>query len=374
MKFAACLLICGFLLCAGESVEKTFETAVRALEARNYEAAEQGFNAVLKQQPRNIGALGNLGIIYSRTNRADKAITVYRRALRLSPDDKAILLNLGLVYLKQEVHAKALPLFKRVAALDPEHLQARQLLALCRLYTGDVAPAIKDLEALRAANPRDTQILFLLGFAYLKDKQPDAAKAVFQDMFAAAGPAQTQFMLARAYYEAGMFAPAEESFQEVLRRDPGFPGIHMALAKVFISEHRTEPAKRELELILKENPDDADALYLLGGMLVQQEARFEEAIPYLERSLKGKGDFWAPYFYLGKAKLGLDQPAEAVTLLQRAVELNPDDATAFYLLARALQACGRTEEAKASLSRVRELETAGPPETRLAGKDVAGTR
>ncbi len=374
MKSAACLLICGLLLCAGEPVEKTFDTAVRALEAKDYAAAENGFNAVLKQQPRNVGALGNLGIIYSRTNRADKAVTVYSRALRLSPDDKAILLNLGLVYLKQEAHAKALPLFKRVAALDPGHLQARQLLAVCRLYTGDVAPAIKDLEALRAANPRDTQILFLLGFAYLKDKQPDTAKGVFQDMFAAAGPAQTQFMVARAYYEAGMFAPAEAAFHEVLKQDPGFPGVHLALAKAYISEHRAEDAKRELQLVLKENPDDADALYLLGGTLVQQDGRFEEAIPYLERSLKGKGDFWGPYLYLGRAKLELGKTAEAATLLQRAVELNPDDATAFYLLARALQACGRPGEARAALNRVRDLKMAEPPETRLAGKDVAGTR
>lgn len=374
MKSAACLLICGFFLWAGEPVEKRFDTAVQALQAKDYAASEKGFDAVLKQQPRNIGALGNLGIIYSRTNRADKAITVYNRALRFSPDDKAILLNLGLVYLKQEAHAKALPLFKRVVELDPGHLQARQLLAVCRLYTGDLQPAIKDLEALRAANPRDTQVLFLLGFAYLKDKQTDTAKAVFNDMFAAAGPAQTLFMVARAYYEAGMFAPAEETFLKVLNQDANFPGIHLALAKVYVSEHSTEKAKRELQLILKQDPDDMDAMYLLGGVLVQQESKYAEAIPYLERVVRAKSDFWGPYFYLGRAKLEVDKPAEAVTLLQRAVDLKPDEATAFYLLARALQACGRREEAQAALKRVRDLKTAEPPETRLAGKGVAGTR
>ena len=95
-------------------------------------------------------------MIYSRTSRADEAIAVYRRALKLSPDDKAILLNLGLVYLKQEAHSRALPLFARVVAIDPQHLQARQLLAVCRAYVGQLAPAIHDLEALHAAPLRAT--------------------------------------------------------------------------------------------------------------------------------------------------------------------------------------------------------------------------
>ena len=60
--------------------------------------------------------------------------------------------------------------------------------------------------------------------------------------------------------------------------------------------------------------------------LLAQGERYTEAIPYLERARKVKPDFWAPYFYLGKARLKLEQPAEAVVLLQRAVALNPDEA------------------------------------------------
>src|SRR5665811_1665360 len=161
MKSAACLCLCAFFLCAAEPAKVVFDGAVRALAAGDYETAERGFQSVLRQQPGNIAALSNLGVIYSRTNRADQAIAVYQRALKLSPDDKAILLNLGLVYLKQEAHSRALPYFARVVAIDPQHLQARQLLAVCRAYAGQMAPAILDLQALLAASPRDTQIIFL---------------------------------------------------------------------------------------------------------------------------------------------------------------------------------------------------------------------
>jgi superkiller protein 3 len=372
MKPAACLCLCALFLCAAEPKE-IFDAAARALAAGDYEAAERGFQSVVRQQPGNIAALSNLGVIYSRTSRADEAITVYRRALKLSPDDKAILLNLGLVYLKQEAHARALPLFARVVAIDPGHLQARQLLAVCRVYTGQLAPAIHDLEALHAGAPRDDGILFLLGFAYLKNHDADKAKVVFQQMFEAAGAERAQFLLGKAYYEATQFPQAEESFREVLRLNPKFPGAHLELGKVYISLRRTDEAIRELELVLKENPGDADGSYFLGGVLAQAD-RSEEAIPYLERARKAKPDFWAPYFYLGKAKLRLEHPAEAVGLLERAVKLNPDEASAYYQLGQALKACGREAEARRALQRVRDLRAAALNATTLDDGKVAGAR
>jgi superkiller protein 3 len=238
---------------------------------------------------------------------------------------------------------------------------------------GQLAPAIHDLEALHAAAPRDEGILFLLGFAYLKNHDAEKAKAIFQLMFEAAGAERAQFLLGKASYEATLFPQAEENFFEVLRLDPKFPGVHLELGKVYISLRRNDEAMRELELALKENPGDADASYFLGGLLAQTD-RYTEAIPYLERAKKAKPDFWAPYFYLGKAKLRLEQPAEAVVLLQRAVKLNPDDASAYYQLGRALQACGREAEARQALRRVNELRAAALEAATIDDGKVVGAR
>jgi Flp pilus assembly protein TadD len=66
-------------------------------------------------------------------------------------------------------------------------------------------------------------------------------------------------------------------------------------------------------------------------------------------------DSWAAFYYHGKALLGLGQAAKAVRLLWRASELNYDEASVSYQLGRALQALGRTGEAKIAMARVREL-------------------
>jgi tetratricopeptide (TPR) repeat protein len=374
MRWAVCAALCVVSVWAAEPAKDVFDRAVRALSVEDYANAERGFQSVLRLEPRNVAALGNLGVIYSRTGRADQAITSYRRALELSPDDQAIVLNLGLLYLRQENYTRALPLFERVVKLAPQNLQARQLQALCRAYLGQTAPAIADLETLRAAAPHDENILFLLGLVYLKSHDADKAKAVFAQMFDEAGPARAEFLLGKAYYEAALFPQAEDSFLRVFRQDPNFPGVHLELGKVYISMRRNDDAARELKAALGRTAGDPDASYFLGGLLVQS-GQYAEGIPYLERAKAARPDFWAPYFYLGKAKLRLEKPAEAAALLERAAKLSPDDINSYYLLGRALQACGRQTEARQALAKVRELRAGALEAAPLDGDSgVAGAR
>ncbi|MBV9611522.1 MAG: tetratricopeptide repeat protein, partial [Acidobacteriaceae bacterium] len=314
----------------------------------------------------HVGAIGNLGILYARTNRIDRAIAEYEHALRLSPNEEPVLLNLGIVYLKEELHSRALPYFERVLAMDARNQQARQLADVCRLYTGQVKPALRDLEALRQANPQDQQVLFLLGFGYLKSGDSQAAHDIFNQMFEAAGPARAEFLLGKASYEAALFSQAEESFLQVARADAQFPGVHLELGKVYISERRTEDAIRELREELRRDPENQEANYFLGSLLVQ-ENRDEEGAAYLEKAERLKPDSYGVFLYLAKAKLHSGQPAEAVTLLEKAVELNPDDASAQYTLARALKSCGKDEAAARAFERARSLNARALSEFTIPG-------
>jgi tetratricopeptide (TPR) repeat protein len=359
MKLPAFLLLFCFLIGAADSPQSVFDRAVGDLAAGRYAAAEAGFEQVLRSDPNNIGALGNLGVVYSRTNQIGKAIAVYERALKLSPHDPQLELNLGLAYLKQDNHAAARPHFERVLAAHEDNLQARKLVATCRLYMGEVPSAIKDLEVLRAQDPNNTGVLYLLGVGYIKDKQRVKARAILDEMFSsAASPAQASFILGKTYYDASEFSEAELLFIKARELDPNFPGLSLELAKTYLSERRNEEAVAQLRAILKEKPDDADANYFLGGALVQ-DGKYGEGISYLEKTRQLTPDAWGVFFYLGKAHLQLGQAALAATLLQHSIELNPLEASAFYQLARARRTLGQKRAAQAALKRVKELRSRG---------------
>ncbi len=367
MRYAAIFFMSGVLIFGqAQSLQVTFNRAVGHLSSGDYGPAEQGFLAVLRAQPDNVGAIGNLGILYARTNRIDKAIAEYQRALRLSPNDQSILLNLGLVNLREEQHSKALPFFERVLAVDPFNNQARQLRDMCLLYTGRVPPALQDLQSLARDRPGDPQLLFLLGLAYLKHGDSKQAQSVFNRMFQESEPARAQFMLGKASYEAALFPQAEESYHAVLRLDPKFPGIHLELGKVYLSERRTQDAIAQFKQALDEPASKEEANYFLGSLLVR-ESQPEPGITYLEAAKRLNPNSFGVYLYLGKARLETGQPSVAALLLKKAVELNPDDPNAQYTLARALKKSGRDSEAAQAFARARSLNARALPESIIPG-------
>jgi tetratricopeptide (TPR) repeat protein len=229
-----------------------FERAAADLGAGRYAEAEQGFLQILRDEPQHLGALGNLGIVYSRTGRAEKAIEVYQQALRLAPSDPGLLLNLGLVYAKQERYEDALPLFARIVEAQPSHNQAQELLATCEIYTGREAAAVTRLEALRAKNPRAGSVLYWLGVAQLRRKEPEQAQRVFQELFqTAASPAQAKLLLGKAYYESTLFDEAVTAFREVIAIDPNFPLAHLELGKAYLSQRLYDEARQLVALFSK---------------------------------------------------------------------------------------------------------------------------
>ena len=339
---------------AADPLAQVFDTAIAALSKGDYTAAQDGFEQVLKKAPNHIGALGNLGVVYSRTDQIDKAIAVYRRALRLSPADKGLLLNLGLAYMKQESYAAARPVFQTLVKVAPGNLP-RELLATSDLYTGRVSEAVRSFETLRTEEPQNAGLLYLLGVGYLKQQQAEKAREALDAFLLSAPPAQASFVLCRAYYESTLFDEAAAQCRAAMKIDPNFAGAHRELGKVLLSQ-RSLDASKELMAAIDQDPNDSEALYFLGGALLQED-RIAEAEPYLERALKLKPSFWGNYYYLGKAKFQQNQAAKAVPLLEKAAALNSSESAVFYQLGRALKAVGRTADANRAMQRVQELKT-----------------
>lgn len=354
MRFLLISIWCVSVAVAADTLPEIFEQAARALASGDYRTAEAGFQTVLDRAPNQIGAMGNLGVIYSRTNRPDKAIAMYRRALRLAPNDKQLLVNLGLVYLKQESYLEARTTFGKVVALDPKDARARELLATAQLSSGRIEAALRTLEQLHEAEPANGGVLYLLGVAYLKNNQPEKARQILEQVIETAPPAKANFLLGRAYYDSARFEDAAAHYKEALRIDPQYPGARLELGKTYVSQ-RSPEAEHELRLAIRQNPNDAEAYYYLGAYLVQ-ENRLDEAMPLLERARDLNPGLWGAYFYLGKAHLQNNQAKDAIPLLEAAASMNPDEASIYYELGRALSKCGRDAEAAKAMARVREIK------------------
>jgi Flp pilus assembly protein TadD len=338
--------LCG----AGESLEAVFEKAASALASQDYPAAERGFQAVLQVQPRNVGALGNLGVVYSRTHRYAEAIDIYRRALRAAPGDKGLETNLGLAYVKQEQFALAQPIFEKLAA-DPKNRQAHELLATCHLARGQLDAALTLLKPLAASDPTDSGVLYLLGVTYVKLKRGEEARQAFTKMMETVGSAQANFLMGKASYETGRFEEAADYFRKALQADPKPEGAHRELGKTLISLRDNDGAEKELR---QADERDPEALYFLGGLLAL--SRPDEAFPVLIRARQASPDAWGPLYYLGRIYLDRGDVKQALVCLERAAKLKADEPAVHYQLGRALRKAGREAEARNAFAVVKRLK------------------
>lgn len=330
--------------------KELFRSAEQALRSNDLVKAERGFRAFLKQEPRHLGALGNLGVVYSRMARYGEAVSMYQSALKLAPKSPDLHLNLGLAWLKQDVHKTARASFERAAALRPDHTQTRELLATTQLFTGDVDKAVATLESLPPSQP----VHYLLSIGYLKQNKREQAHESIGRLFSMLKPAQAHFLAGRAYYETTLFEEALAELTKARELDPNLPGIWREVGKVQVSLRRSTEAQASLREALKREPGDAEAAYFLGALLVQ-EGDFKGGVPLLERARAARPSFWGAWYYLGKAAVASGEFASAVRLLQRSADLHPEEPSVFYQLARALKANGRDAESKDAMSRYSEL-------------------
>ena len=335
-----------------DALETTFNNAAAALSRGDLASAESGFRTVLEAQPKHVGALGNLGVIYSRSGRTKDAIDAYRRALKIAPKDRALLLNLGLAYMKDENHASARQAFEQISAPDA---RVRELLAATLVHTNENAKALQLLADL----PRTANVLYLTGLAHLKaGNRETARKTLDESLPAAATPAQVAFLRGRAYYDATLFDDAIREYKTARDADASLPGLSLELARAYISARDNDAAESELRAILKRQPKDAEASYLLGALLVTQ-GKEAEAVPLLEFARAARPDGWGAWFYLGRAKLQRNDAKAAAQMLEKAAALNPDESSVLYQLSRAYKALGRDVDARKAAARVAELKRQG---------------
>jgi len=123
-------------------------------------------------------------------------------------------------------------------------------------------------------------------------------------------------------------------------------------------------AEKLLKDLLGRNPNDSNALHLLGVMRVQQR-RPEAALPLLLRSIGANPSHALAHFNLGKVLVLLGKDTEAIESFRTVLELQNVPA-AHLELGNALHRVGRIEEAEPALRAAVALSPNDDPTAKLA--------
>src|SRR5262249_7368521 len=108
------------------------------------------------------------------------------------------------------------------------------------------------------------------------------------------------------------------------------------------------------------NPLNSMAEYRLGESYARQQ-QWAPAIGAPQPALWDNPHLSVPYILPGRASLATNDPGTAEGFLRRAVEYDPNNKSAHYLLAQALQKLGHAEEAGKEFDVASKLTDAQQP-------------
>lgn len=174
----------------------------------------------------------------------------------LIPENADVYESIGKVYLALQRHDKALDAFQHARELSPASATLCNNVGIAYTLLGDRAAAERMFRHAISLDPGNAMSHNDLGTVLFQDGRVDEAIKAFNDALACdKDSAQAHSNLGLAHARKGEYTAARVQYIEALRADP----------------------------------DDVQALVGFGVLCVQ-DARYDEAIPLLERALKNSSD------------------------------------------------------------------------------------
>ncbi|HET7650204.1 MAG TPA: tetratricopeptide repeat protein [Gammaproteobacteria bacterium] len=286
--------------------------ALLAQADRDAEASQQ-FNAVLKLQPANAQALYSLGLLELSAQRYQAAHDYFRRLYDSGQEGDTAAYFLGNTAELQGHYPDALNWYRQVtegARWFPAQVAIVRVLLAGKLPDA----ALKYMDEIVKRDPADAARL----------------RAAEAQLFADSGDTQT----ARTLLDNALVAL------------PGNDDLLYERALIEESTGDVTASERDLKQIIRQSPDNAEALNALGYTLTIHTTRYSEALGYIQKALELTPEDPAILDSMGWVQFRMGRNDAALTYLHDAYQRDHDPQIAAHLI-QVLLAAGRHEEARA---------------------------
>jgi protein O-GlcNAc transferase len=308
--------------------------------------AKQLYAAVLRIDPVNAAAFGNLAIIAAQQGDLVTAERLMRREIELRPDYPASYNNLGSVLQQQARPADAIVAHRQAIKLNPNYAEAHFALGNALGQLGRPEEAMEAYRSAIKARRDYPEAHNNIGVLLQMQGRLDQAASAYGDAIALRPAyAEAQFNLGTVRHQMHDLEAAEAAYRRVISLDPAVAIVHNNLATVLKDQGRLDGALAAFENAIRLDPDYAEAFYNRATVLQQQE-RAEEALAAYRRAIELRKDYPDAINNAGIVLQELGRAGEAIDLYRRLLEQAPAHADACNNMGTALLAEGRTDEAR----------------------------
>lgn len=284
----------------------------------HYSEAIKYYRRAMTLNPAMPGLRLNLGIAFFKAGEYREAIADLDPLLKAKPDDQQLTILIGMSHYGLSQFAAAAALLKRGSELDPQNptllltlahacLFARQYPCVLDAYhrliglnadsaevhmlvgealdeSKDPVGAIRELRAAVAADPKEPNVHFGLGYLlWTKGQYPEAAQEFQKEIDNDPNHIQAMLYLADARMQMNQMEDARPLLERIGKLDPNIAMQHLDLGIVYADAGRKEDARTQFETAIKLSPNNVNAHYRLArlyrsmGMNAQAKVEFDKA-------------------------------------------------------------------------------------------------
>jgi tetratricopeptide (TPR) repeat protein len=322
------------------AVQALFERATRHHAAGQLAEAEQGYREALAIAPDHADALHGYGVLAHQLGRADVAVGMIGRALKLGGGRAHYYINLGRALRDLGHREEARGAFQCAVILDPDDPVAQFNVAVALAELGRGAEAVEHYRAAVRLDPGMAEAWVNLGVLLHTAGEVTEAGACFRRVAALRpGDAAARGLWALVLREQGRAVEAESVLREAVRLDPDNPEYRNMLGATLIDLGRQAEAEVELRRALGAAPEHVQARNNLG-LALQGLGRLEEAFTELQTAVQRQPDSPDILSNLGGVLRDLGRAEEAEVTWRKVLARDPSHASAHFNLGAVLLARG----------------------------------
>jgi tetratricopeptide (TPR) repeat protein len=284
------------------------------------------------------------------------AIEKYREMIRLAPHLAAAYNNLGRLYFNQHDYGHAAQTLAQGLRLNPDMATASAMLGMSYLETGQVDKAEEPLETALRANPKDSVVQITLAKVRIQLHKYDGAIALLK-AYTEENPKNQEawYLLGKTYLQL-----SEDSLGKINEINPNSVVAHEVAGEIDESMHNYDGALVEYKKAIDLAPNQPEA-HIHMATAFWSIGKWDSARTEFEAGLARDPNNCSVHWKLGNTILEANgEPADALSHLNKAVELCPDLMQARVDRARALIKSGKHDQALPDLL-VAEKESPDEP-------------
>jgi pentatricopeptide repeat protein len=277
------------------------------------EDTEAKYRTILKADNKNVDAYLGLGDLYSRTNRFEDAIDVYKEAIENGVEDARIYFSLGVLFFAQEEYDEAIKNFKKNLDINQRDAASHRYISLALSEQGKYDEAIeyykKALE-IDPENPEYIDTFNKLGNNLIKQgrklkelKKYDEAIDILENAIKIiSNDANAYILLGFSLLKKRKYDESIKKYKKVLKINPNIPLVHNTIGYILLLQEEYEEAIESFKKTLEIDPKYTKAYRNMASAFYYKK-EFEDAILNFEKALELDPKFIPAKAYLAKAYL-----------------------------------------------------------------------